>query len=85
MAAECTNQMYQMLCRREHNVVGASSRAAHVQEQQLRIKKLGYWLLAAFCVGSALLVSIHVSSRSIGEHWCGRAQCFRCNVTYTCA
>ena len=77
--------MYQMLCRREHHA-GASSRAAHAQEQQLRRRKLGYWLIAAFCVGSALLVSIHVSGRSIGEHWCGRAQyiiCIMGIITYS--
>ena len=40
----------------------ANRRGSHMQEQQQqRVRKTAYWLLAAFCIGSALLVSVYVS------------------------
>lgn len=39
-----------------------------MQEQHLRARKLAYWLIAAFCIGSALLVSVYVSDHSGEDH-----------------
>lgn len=48
----------------------ANRRPLQAQEQQQqRVRRIAYWLLAAFCIGSALLVTIHVSSRSSNDHW----------------
>jgi hypothetical protein len=39
------------------------------QQQQQRVRRIAYWLLAAFCIGFALLITIHVSGRSSDNHW----------------
>ncbi len=52
-------------CRRDLHY-DVNRRLPHLQEQhtQQRVGKIAYWLLAAFCICSALLVSIYVSGRT---------------------